>query len=43
MDEFFREGGPIDIRQVRKMAESVGLSEKRLRIYFTMNILNNVE
>lgn len=31
MDEFFREGGPIDIRQVRKMAESVGLSEKEAK------------
>ena len=31
MDEFFREGGPIDIRQVRKMAKSVGLSEKEAK------------
>lgn len=31
MDEFFREGGPIDIRQVRKMAKSVGLSEQEAK------------
>lgn len=31
MDEFFREGGPIDIHQVRKMAKSVGLSEQEAK------------